>query len=213
MTTTTTTTTTKSRQREDSVEHQLRRACKHAFNFVILFLASVNNRRVGSILSTLTHATESWNTKQAWRFKCAAENHDWVLEQLGGDFWVPLRSTFQALMSPAELEAMEFDVQLSSHSPDRNRTESNSKYSGIAGKFVQSLVRRRAFRSAWFTDGWPHMFFGFLGGAEFIEKTSSLLKTPTKRTSSLKQEIRYFTIIFVPRAHFVCQQYVRSANQ
>ncbi len=115
-------------------------------------------------------------------------------------------------MAPEELEAMGFDVQLSSHSPDRNCTESNSKYFGIAGKFVQSLVRRRVFRSAWFTDGWPRRNFGFLGGAELIEETGSLLKTPAKRTSSLKQGIRYFTIIFVPRAHFVCQQYVKCAN-
>jgi hypothetical protein len=124
----------------------------------------------------LTHATESWYTKQARRLKCSAENHDWVLEQLGGDFWVPLRSTFKALMSPAELEAMEFDVQLSSHSSDRNCTASDSKYACIAGKFVQSLVRRRAFRSAWFTDGWPHRFFGFLGGDELKEETGRLLK-------------------------------------
>jgi hypothetical protein len=58
---------------------QLRRACKHAFHFVILFLASVDNRRVGSILSTLTRVTESWYTKQAGRLKSYAENHDWVL--------------------------------------------------------------------------------------------------------------------------------------
>jgi hypothetical protein len=155
---------------------QLRRACKHAFHFVILFLASIDNRRVGSILSTLTHATESWYTKQAKRLKCSEENHAWVLEQLGGDFWVPLRETFKALMSPAELERMEFDVQLSNHSQDRNGTESDSKYSRIAGKFVQSLVRRRAFRSAWFTDGWPQSFIGFLGGAERREETGRLLK-------------------------------------
>jgi hypothetical protein len=171
---------------------QLRRACKHAFHFVILFLASVNNRRVGSILSTLTHATESWNTKQARRFKCAAGNHDWVLEQLGGDFWVPLRSTFQALMAPEELEAMGFDVQLSSHSPDRNCTESNSKYSGIAGKFVQNLVRRRVFRRAWFTDGWPHRRFGFLGGAELIEETGSWLKDTDEAYELAKIRVTLF---------------------
>jgi hypothetical protein len=67
--------------------NQLRRACKHAFHFVILFLANVDNRRVGSILSTLTRATESWYTKEARRLKSSEENHEWVLEQLGGDFW------------------------------------------------------------------------------------------------------------------------------
>jgi hypothetical protein len=57
-----------------------------------------------------------------------------------------------------------------------NCNASDSKDACIAGKFVQSLVRRRAFRSAWFIDGWPHRFFGFLGGDELKEETGRLLK-------------------------------------
>ena len=57
-----------------------------------------------------------------------------------------------------------------------NCAASDSKDACIAGKFVQSLVRRRAFRSAWFIDGWPHRFFGFLGGDELKEETGRLLK-------------------------------------
>jgi hypothetical protein len=87
-----------------------------------------------------------------------------------------LRSTIAALMSPAELETMEFDVQLSSHSSDGHCAASDSKYASLAGKFVQSLVRRRAFRSAWFTEGWPHRFNGFLGGDELKKETGRLLK-------------------------------------
>jgi hypothetical protein len=191
---------------------QLRRACKHALHFGILFLASVNNRRVGSILSTLTHATESRNTKQARRFKFSAGNHDWVLEQLGGDFWVPLRSTFQALMAPEDLEGMGFDVQLSSHSPDRNCTESNSKYFGIAGKFVQNLVRRRVFRRAWFTDGWPHRRFGFLGGAELIEETGSWLKDTDEAYELAKIRVTLFYNNICSKSPF-CLPAVRQLSE
>ena len=153
--------TTTAKSGADAVR-ELRGLCKNANHFCLNFLINPINRRLCSILYMLTKATKLWYQDQSVTLKKGSDNKSWAIKQLCGDIWVPLRNTFKSLQTPSDLECMQFVINPRHDGAQDGANGASlvgdSDMAMFAGRFAQSLVRRRTWRSAWLVYGYPGRF-------------------------------------------------------
>ena len=157
-------------QTKDSVAdeiRQLRKAVRNAMHFAMCFLSNPLHRQMCGLVVWLTSSVQEWYHSQAKTLKSNDSGRTWMLEQLAGSFWVPLRSAFRALHQEGVLQDLGFVTRLTA--TEREFTDNHAglcdeEYMAMhAGKFVQAMIKRRVFRSAWFIYGWPGRLCGLLG--------------------------------------------------
>lgn len=123
--------------------------------------AHVIRRRMGAAVRSVVDAVLRWYHEQACTLKKGSKNKQWALQQLQGDFWIPIRGIFSVLTDPATLQRMGFSIQMHDGNYDAERDPELYDDASLAlqvGRLCQSLTRRRTFRSAWFMQGYPSRF-------------------------------------------------------
>ena len=135
-------------------------------HLAIFILSDPMNQARAQVLKLMTIHTHAWYHEQAQLLRNAAAAGEWHCAQLHGEFWVPLRKTFALLQEPRTVEALGMSVSFDSAAlgvPSMHAELGGQQgIAALAGTFVQPLVKKRVFRSAWMLYGWPSRFAEFL---------------------------------------------------
>jgi hypothetical protein len=144
----------------------LRKACRNAMHLAIFILSDPMNQARAQVLKIMTIHTHAWYHEQAKVLRNATAAGGWHVAQLHGAFWVPLRNTFALLQDPRIVEALGMSVSFGAAAVDvpsmHAELAGEQGIAALAGTFVQSLVKKRVFRSAWMLYGWPSRCAEFL---------------------------------------------------
>ena len=144
----------------------LRKACRNAMHLAIFILSDPMNQARAQVLKLMATHTHAWYHEQAQLLRNAAAAGEWHCAQLHCEFRVPLRKTFALLQEPRTVEALGMSVSFGSAAlgvPSMHAELGGQQgIAALAGTFVQPLVKKRVFRSAWMLYGWPSRFAEFL---------------------------------------------------
>ena len=136
---------------------QLRSVVRNAMHFT-LFLSNPLHRRMCGLVVIFTSKVQEWHHKQAVTLKTASTNRSWVLEQLRGAFMQLLNGTMQLLTTEHVLEDLGFLTKFGAkdlHTFVGDAKQCDDEYvASSTGRFVQALVGRRIFWSAWLLFHW-----------------------------------------------------------
>lgn len=138
---------------------QLRKAIRNAMHFTVTFLSTPLHRRMCGLVVKLTLSVQEWYHAQATVLKSGEASREWIVKQLGGSFWDPLRKTFGQCRDLSILEDLGFKTHLAPAELLLCKNDASmcddEFMAAHFGKFMQALVKRRIFRSAWLLFGWP----------------------------------------------------------
>lgn len=138
---------------------ELRKAVRNAMHFAITLLSTPVHRRMAGLLVKCTGMVQQWYHEQATTLKSSEANVKWMTEQRAGGFWAPLRKTFAAFLGSSLLDDLGFKLSFEPESLRVISTDASlcdDEFIAMQfGRFVQALVKRRVFRSAWVLFGWP----------------------------------------------------------
>ena len=105
----------------------------------------------------ITSKAQEWYHKQAVTLKTASTNQSRVVEQLRGAFMQPLKGTMQLLTTEHVLEDLGFLTKFGAkdlHTFAGDAKQCDDEYvASSTRRFVQALIKRQIFRSAWLLFG------------------------------------------------------------
>ena len=97
---------------------QLRGKCQNAMHFTLMMMLNVFNRRLAALLCYLSEHVQLWYHDQAVTLNNAEAARQWLLEQLGGNWWTPIRKIWGSLSTTAVLEQLGFKARFAASDVD-----------------------------------------------------------------------------------------------
>lgn len=141
---------------------KLRAACANTLHLAALVLGDGHNQAIQRMVTSVCDPLERWHSAQNRGLRSASASKDWILAQVGGDFWKHLQSVLGQLSDLAVLEFVGLRLQ-DTGAPQRLTADhpvvaADDELASKMARFAFTLVGFRMQRHLEMLAGWPSRF-------------------------------------------------------